>query len=89
MSTPANFRNGKTLSLIDTCLGIGSCVIPSSLQRHPGHDFGGDVGNRDTRRFGNEGSGPAGSRIDFQNIQNGTTLFGLDRELNVHQTDDV
>ena len=33
-----------------------------------GHDFGGDVGDRDARGFGDKRNGAAGARIDFQNV---------------------
>ncbi len=35
MSTPANFRNGNTLSLTETCEGSGSEVSPSSASFEP------------------------------------------------------
>ena len=35
MSTPANLRNGNTLSFTDTCAGIGSLVTPCSASDTP------------------------------------------------------
>ena len=56
-----------------------------------GHDFRCDVGDRDTGGFGNERNGSTSARIHFEDVDHmlaGLFIF-LDRELNVHQPDDI
>ena len=89
MSTPANLANGKTLSLTETWLGIGSRVDALLGERHAGHHLGRDVGHRHAGGLGDERHRAAGARIDFQHVQHLPAVFALDGELNVHQSDDA
>ena len=89
MSTPANLRNGNTLSLTDTCEGSGLCGQTKFGQFCTGHDFGGNVGDGNAGGFGNKGNGAAGARVDFKDVDVDLVVFFFDRELDIHQTDDV
>ena len=49
------------------------------------HQAGGDGGNRAVGGLGNEGHGARGARVHFDQVD----VFAFDRELDVHQADDV
>ena len=48
------------------------------------HDFGGEFGEGDADRFGDEGDGAAGAGVDFDDVE----FFVLDGELDVHEAAD-
>ena len=52
-------------------------------ERLAAHDLGGQVGEWDARRFGDERHGARGARVDFDHEQ----IVALDGELHVHEAD--
>ena len=83
-STPGKRANGNTASLTAMCLPL-RLLDGERLQRLAGHQAGGDLGDRQAGRLGDERHGAAGARIDLEHVD----LAVLDRELHVHQADDL
>ena len=85
VSTPGNLTKGKTDSLTEMCLGTMSLVNAEFLQGLAGHHPGGDLGQGPPGGLGNEGDGAAGPGVDLEQVDG----VVLDRELDVHQADDL
>ena len=58
-------------------------------QLFPGHHLGRDPRDRHAGRLGDERHRPAGPRVDLQHVQRRSVVGLGDRELDVHQSDDV
>ena len=58
-------------------------------QRVADHDFGGNPGDWNASRFGDEWNRAAGTRVYFQHIDDRLAFFDFHGELNVHQSDHV
>ena len=58
-----------------------SLVKPRSCELLPGHDFRGELGERDADGLADEGHGAGGARVDLEDVND----LVLDGELDVHQ----
>ena len=58
-------------------------------ERHAGHHFGGDFGDRHPGRLGNKRYGAAGAWVDFDDVDNRLAVFFFHGKLHVHQADDA